>query len=80
MGNRPWSILHDTATPTDLRYPQAPIQEFRRVAANGKLIEFCQEPLSNYKVPRLIEFRESRPQLTVGTLSRKAFGDQESME
>ncbi|MFH1033994.1 MAG: long-chain fatty acid--CoA ligase [Pseudomonadota bacterium] len=34
MGYRPWTDLYDTSTPTTLRYPQVPIQEFLRVAAN----------------------------------------------
>ncbi|MCB2189727.1 MAG: long-chain fatty acid--CoA ligase [Deltaproteobacteria bacterium] len=34
MENRPWTKLYDTHTPTELRYPQVPIQEFLRVAAN----------------------------------------------
>ncbi len=34
MENRPWTKLYDTFTPTELRYPQVPIQEFLRVAAN----------------------------------------------
>ena len=34
MENRPWTQQYDTWTPTTLRYPQVPIQEFLRVAAN----------------------------------------------
>ncbi|MFH1057605.1 MAG: long-chain fatty acid--CoA ligase [Pseudomonadota bacterium] len=34
MENRPWTRLYDTATPTTLRCPRVPIQEFLRVAAN----------------------------------------------
>jgi long-chain acyl-CoA synthetase len=34
MEPRPWTKRYDTLTPTTLRYPQVPIQEFLRVAAN----------------------------------------------
>ncbi|MBI5522183.1 MAG: long-chain fatty acid--CoA ligase [Desulfarculus sp.] len=34
MEHRPWTKLYDTNTPATLRYPQVPIQEFLRVAAN----------------------------------------------
>ncbi|MCB2227798.1 MAG: AMP-binding protein [Desulfarculaceae bacterium] len=34
MENRPWTKHYDTFTPTELRYPQVPIQEFLRMAAS----------------------------------------------
>ncbi|MFZ5584856.1 MAG: long-chain-fatty-acid--CoA ligase [Thermodesulfobacteriota bacterium] len=34
MEDRPWTKLYDTGVPARLRYPQVPIQEFLRVAAN----------------------------------------------
>lgn len=34
MAHRPWTKLYDTLTPTELRYPQVPIQEMLRVMAN----------------------------------------------
>lgn len=34
MENRPWTKLYDTFTPTELRYPQVPIQEFLRSTAS----------------------------------------------
>jgi long-chain acyl-CoA synthetase len=34
MDSRPWTKHYDTFTPTELRYPQVPIQDFLRVAAS----------------------------------------------
>jgi len=40
-------------------------------AAEKDIIAFCREKLAPYKVPRLVEFRESLPQSSVGKVLRK---------
>ncbi len=55
MECRPWTKLYDTSTPTTLRYPQVPIQEFLRVAAN--LVP--DKPATDY-FGTLMTFRELR--------------------
>ncbi|MDQ1002192.1 acyl-CoA synthetase (AMP-forming)/AMP-acid ligase II [Neobacillus niacini] len=42
-----------------------------------EIIEWCNERLARYKVPRLIEFRESLPKTAVGKILRKSLIDEE---
>lgn len=46
-------------------------------ATAQNVINFCRERLTVYKVPRLIEFRESLPKLAVDKLLRKVLKDEE---
>jgi long-chain acyl-CoA synthetase len=45
------------------------------VPANGvherEVIEFCQQRLANFKVPRIIEFRDEIPRSPLGKILRK---------
>lgn len=43
----------------------------------AELIAHCRKSLTNYKIPRLIEFRESLPLSTVGKVLRRELRDQE---
>jgi long-chain acyl-CoA synthetase len=41
------------------------------------LIQFCRQQLTGYKVPRIVEFRESLPQSNVGKILRRELRDEE---
>lgn len=41
------------------------------------LIQVCRQQLTGYKVPRLVEFRESLPQSNIGKILRRALRDEE---
>ncbi|MFD1555943.1 AMP-binding protein [Paraburkholderia silviterrae] len=41
------------------------------------LIQFCRQQLTGYKVPRLVEFRETLPQSNIGKILRRALRDEE---
>jgi long-chain acyl-CoA synthetase len=45
------------------------------VRSNGcrerEVIEFCQERLANFKVPRIVEFRDEIPRSPLGKILRK---------
>lgn len=41
------------------------------------LIQFCRQQLTGYKVPRLVEFRETLPQSNIGKILRRELRDQE---
>lgn len=43
-----------------------------------KVIEFCHQQLTPYKVPKEIEFRETLPKTTVGKMLRRALREEES--
>ena len=43
-----------------------------------ELIAYCRERLANYKVPRLIEFRETLPKSAVGKVLRRALREEET--
>ena len=46
--------------------------------ATGKeIIDFCKEKLAPYKVPKLVEFRDSLPQSAVGKVLRKELRSEE---
>jgi len=42
-----------------------------------EIIAFCKEKLAPYKVPKLIEFRDSLPKSAVGKILRKVLRDEE---
>ena len=42
-----------------------------------EIITFCKEKLAPYKVPKLVEFRESIPKSAVGKILRKVLRDEE---
>ena len=44
---------------------------------SDEIISFCREKLTAYKVPRLVEFRESLPQSAVGKVLRRMLRDEE---
>ena len=42
-----------------------------------EIIAFCKEKLTAYKVPKVVEFRESLPKSAVGKILRKILRDEE---
>jgi len=46
-------------------------------ATEEEIITFCREKLAVYKVPKMIEFRQSLPQTIVGKILRRALRDEE---
>ena len=46
-------------------------------AGQDEIIAFCKEKLAPYKVPKIIEFRDSLPQSAVGKILRKTLRDEE---
>jgi long-chain acyl-CoA synthetase len=46
-------------------------------ATPDEIVDFCKERLTGYKVPKIVEFRESLPKSAVGKLLRKALRDEE---
>ena len=46
-------------------------------ATADDIITFCKEKLTGYKVPKLVEFRESLPQSAVGKVLRRILRDEE---
>ncbi|TAM00416.1 MAG: long-chain fatty acid--CoA ligase [Paraburkholderia sp.] len=40
------------------------------------LIQFCREQLTGYKVPRIVEFRDTLPQSNIGKILRRALRDE----
>jgi long-chain acyl-CoA synthetase len=45
--------------------------EFKMKIKASELIEFCQERLASYKVPKIIEFRDALPKGSVGKILRR---------
>ncbi|HPE06684.1 MAG TPA: long-chain fatty acid--CoA ligase [Smithellaceae bacterium] len=45
--------------------------------AEEEIINFCKEKLAPYKVPKLVEFRESIPKSAIGKILRKVLRDEE---
>ena len=43
----------------------------KALARSRELIRFCQERLANYKVPRIVEFRDEIPKSPLGKILRK---------
>jgi long-chain acyl-CoA synthetase len=48
-----------------------------QTATAEEMISFCKEKLTAYKVPKLIEFRESLPKSAVGKVLRKVLRAEE---
>ena len=48
-----------------------------QTATAEEMINFCKEKLTAYKVPKLIEFRESLPKSAVGKVLRKVLRAEE---
>lgn len=48
--------------------------------SDEELIAFCKERLAPYKVPKLIEFRESLPKSTVGKILRRELAEEEAQK
>jgi long-chain acyl-CoA synthetase len=46
-------------------------------ATDKEITEFCRTKLAAYKVPKLVEFRESIPKSAVGKILRKILRDEE---
>ncbi len=42
-----------------------------------EIIAFCKEKLAAYKVPKLVEFRESLPKSAIGKVLRKILREEE---
>ncbi|OHD69399.1 MAG: long-chain fatty acid--CoA ligase [Spirochaetes bacterium RBG_16_49_21] len=47
-------------------------------ATEKEIIEFCKTKLTGYKVPKLVEFRESLPKSAVGKILRKILREEEA--
>ena len=45
------------------------------VAADQDVIEHCRKNLTNYKVPKLVEFRAELPKTNVGKILRRELRD-----
>ena len=48
-----------------------------QTATEAEIIKFCKEKLAPYKVPKLVEFRNSIPKSAVGKILRKILRDEE---
>lgn len=48
--------------------------------SDEEIISFCKERLAPYKVPKLIEFRESLPKSTVGKILRRELAEEEEQK
>ncbi len=46
-------------------------------ATEKEIIDFCKEKLATYKVPKIVEFRESLPKSAVGKILRKILREEE---
>ena len=46
-------------------------------ATDKDIIEFCKQKLAAYKVPKIVEFRDSIPKSAVGKILRKVLRDEE---
>ncbi len=53
--------------------------EARGKLLEGEIIEYCQERLAHYKVPKIIEFRGEVPKTDVGKVSRRELRDEEEV-
>ncbi|MBS4020985.1 MAG: AMP-binding protein [Dethiobacter sp.] len=51
--------------------------EARGKISEEEIIQFCQERLSHYKVPRIVEFQGELPKTDVGKVSRRELREQE---
>jgi long-chain acyl-CoA synthetase len=41
------------------------------------VLQFCRQQLTGYKMPRIVEFRETLPQTNIGKILRRALRDEE---
>ena len=48
-----------------------------RTFSKEEIIAYCRERLARYKVPKLVEFRESLPKSLVGKVLRKVLREEE---
>jgi long-chain acyl-CoA synthetase len=48
-----------------------------QTATEAEIIKFCKEKLAPYKVPKLVEFRNSIPKSAIGKILRKILRDEE---
>jgi len=48
-----------------------------QTATEAEIIKFCKGKLAPYKVPKLVEFRNSIPKSAVGKILRKILRDEE---
>jgi long-chain acyl-CoA synthetase len=49
-----------------------------QTASDKEIIDFCKTKLTGYKVPKLVEFRESLPKSAVGKILRKILREEEA--
>src|SRR5512145_2693814 len=47
-------------------------------ATDKEIIDFCRTKLAAYKVPKIVEFRDSIPKSAVGKILRKILRDEET--
>ncbi len=47
-------------------------------ATEQEIVEFCKSRLTAYKVPKLVEFRDSLPKSAVGKILRKILREEEA--
>jgi len=46
-------------------------------ATEKEIVEFCQEQMAAYRVPRIIEFRDDLPKSMIGKVLRRELREQE---
>ena len=51
-----------------------------KTAAEEEVVTFCREKLAAYKVPKLVEFRDTLPKSAVGKVLRKILRDEEEAQ
>ena len=49
-------------------------------ATESEIIDFCKQKLTKYKVPTVVEFRDSLPKSAVGKILRKTLRQEESVK
>lgn len=54
----------------------AAFDEYRGKVTQDEIEKFCRENLAAYKVPRIIEFRESLPKSSVGKILKRELRDE----
>jgi long-chain acyl-CoA synthetase len=42
------------------------------------LVEFCQEDLAHYKIPKMVEYRDALPKIGSGKINKKALVTEET--
>ena len=69
--------------PNDYRGKRSRLSSFSnpaRQVSDKEIMTFCKQKLAAYKVPKLVEFRESLPQSAVGKLLRKILREEEIVQ